>query len=294
MKFLDQRGELLRQGLLHVKGHSDAQLDRSPEERSEYLIAYGLGSRSNCIRSLQSVHEARSIYRWFGEADIRGFKENCYVVSKLMCINAIEQGVGWAAEHDFFWFLLSDQDDLLRWFGAIEPSKTWLSNALNPNDHLFRHYQMSLAVRGDWTALGDRAEQQLAKDPPKLKKCMVDQRFYLALSQGDKAGMVDALTELTSPAMAKKRNDQLEFGFTHFFIGTHATMYAKLAWRHGHQIEIDTPYIPREWLPIQPLDHYEDPYPFMREYRNDALPPPRSGRAGKTQVEPPSVSAARK
>jgi hypothetical protein len=55
-------------------------------------------------------------------------------------------------------------------------------------------------------------------------------------------------------------------------IANHATLYAKIAWRHGHELAVDTPMIPKEWLPVQPLAAYEDPYEFMRAYEIKGTP----------------------
>jgi hypothetical protein len=114
--------------------------------------------------------------------------------------------------------------------------------------------------------LAERAEHFLQAIPPKMKSYAVDQRFYLALAKGNPGAMQEALTELTSPKVNEVRRNRLDFAFSDPFIATLATMYAKIAWRHGFRIEVETPLIPKEWLPVTPLNNYEDAYPFMREY----------------------------
>ncbi|MFP3565314.1 Imm49 family immunity protein [Paraburkholderia sp. SIMBA_030] len=96
-----------------------------------------------------------------------------------------------------------------------------------------------------------------------MKKYEIDHRFYLALSRKDVPGMEAVLQELTSPKVSKVRNVEQAFGFTEKLIATHAVIYAKIAWRHGFQVNVDTPWIPQEWLPITPLADYVDPYDFM-------------------------------
>ncbi|HEE5406538.1 TPA: immunity 49 family protein, partial [Acinetobacter baumannii] len=100
----------------------------------------------------------------------------------------------------------------------------------------------------------------------KDKKYLIDHRFYLALANGDKSEMENVLTELTSPKIAKVRNFEFAFTFTEHFIATHAVIYSKLAWRNGYQLNIDTPWIPKEWLPVEPLAEYPEPWEFMREF----------------------------
>lgn len=192
------------------------------------------------------MHRAQSIIAWFGDHDLAAFKQHSYVAGKLMYIREKEADeLGMTREQDYFHILMSDYAPLLDYFARTTHASA-SSRMSNPKEHLFRHYQMTLALRREWEELARRAQEQLDAKPKGLARFMVDQRFYLALARGDKAGMEEALTELTSPKMAKVRNDQLEFGFTHFFIGTHATMYAKIAWRAGYEVEVDTPYIPKE------------------------------------------------
>lgn len=261
-------------GVEHVRGN--AQFERTQDsDHPARLIEEGRGSREGCFRSLNSMHRARALYAWFANYDLKTFKQESYVASKLQYIRCKDFGWEFPHEQDFFHFLASDHAPLLRLWSSFVVTPEWgdfFKEANDPKDHLFRHYQMSLALRGEWELLARRAELQLGMEhTSKHKRFLVDQRFYLALARGDKTAMEEALAELTSPRMARVRNDQFEFGLTNFFIGTHATMYAKIAWRAGYEAEVDTPFIPKEWMPMQPLEKYVDPYPFMRAYDTDAL-----------------------
>ena len=55
-----------------------------------------------------------------------------------------------------------------------------------------------------------------------------------------------------------------ESGFTEDLISTPAVIYAKIAWLHGCKVVVDTPYIPAEWLPMDPLPHYDNHYRFLK------------------------------
>ncbi|WP_093339581.1 Imm49 family immunity protein [Variovorax sp. PDC80] len=258
-------------GLEHARGHAADFFNFDKKFHPLFLIEEGRGNRDGCMRHLESIHTARAMVDWFGGHDIFSFKQDCYVASRLQYIRkkeANEFGVLW--EQDFFTVLMSDHAPLINFWASFKVrSQQAIKEVSDLRKHFFRHYQMTLALRGEWEELGRRAQEQLDAQPAGLKRFMVDQRFYLALARGDKAGIEEALADLTSPKMAKVRNKQLEFGYTHFFIGTHATMYAKIAWRAGYEVEVDTPYIPKEWLPIQPLAKYEEPYAFMRAYDAD-------------------------
>ena len=93
----------------------------------------------------------------------------------------------------------------------------------------------------------------------------LDNRFFLALTHGDMTAMEEALAEITSPKSIMARS-AAEGGYTDGLLSSYGFVYAKIAWRHGFKVRVDSPYVPAEWLPIEPLDHYTDPYEFMKAY----------------------------
>ena len=87
------------------------------------------------------------------------------------------------------------------------------------------------------------------------------------LEIGDISGMESALAEMVTPRQIRWRNGHE--GYTGWFIVIEAVIYAKIAWRHGFEVDIDTPWIPAEWLPVLPLSRYDDPYDFMQSFDID-------------------------
>lgn len=232
------------------------------------MITEKRGSLSGCLRSLLSHHLLKSIYAWAAHGDLQSFKWNAYVATKIHYIHSVEveaEAIG--REGEYFYALFSDCEPLIQWMIGLAPlnSGQW-SYISKVGDSFYRQYQMTLALRGDWPQLIQRCETFLRGMPKGMKRFAVDFRFYLALANGDLAGMRASLTELTSPKVAKVRNEVFELAFACDFVGCHATMYAKIARRHGYVIDIQTPLIPPEWLPLEPLPEYRDPYPFMEQY----------------------------
>jgi Immunity protein 49 len=239
-----------------------------PIPRGVQYINDGKGSFSGCIRGLNSFHQLKATLAWFTDHNLSEFKLQAYITSKLHYIHCIEvEPQGLATEGEYCFGLLSDYEPLIRWMMGLQPSSAWgLKLINNPKDAMFRHWQMTLALRGDWQNLRERAELFLQDVPLRMKKLAVDQRFYLALSQADMPAMQATLEELISPKVAKARPDSLEYTFPSILIASHATLYAKIARRHGYEINLNTPLIPQEWLPVAALPSYEDPYEFMRKY----------------------------
>ena len=59
---------------------------------------------------------------------------------------------------------------------------------------------------------------------------------------------------------ARKDDDS---GYMADLVSSAAVIYAKIAWLHGHEVRVNSPYIPEEWLPCTPLDRYDAHYSFL-------------------------------
>src|SRR6218665_1441586 len=104
-------------------------------------------------------------------------------------------------------------------------------------------------------------ETKTLKNLPKKEEGLKDDyEFYKALYAGDRAKMEEVLDKLVSFKIHKKRNDN---PILNQYISLPALGYAKLAWRKGIEVEVNSPLIPKELLPIQPLEKYEIPYDFL-------------------------------
>lgn len=100
---------------------------------------------------------------------------------------------------------------------------------------------------------------KLAKNQQELK---IDYEFYKALLSKDKSKCEELLEQLVSPKIHKKRNDN---AILSKYVSQPALGYAKLAWRQGVEVEVDSPLIPKGLLPIEPLNDYQIPYDFLKD-----------------------------
>lgn len=168
--------------------------------------------------------------------------------------------------------MISDNEEVIEWYRQFSlpyelPKSVSGGDKDDPKNWMFYRYQSWLALNARWDELGERCERILAMQDQikKDRSYLIDHRFYLALAKGDKTGMKVVLLEKVSPKERKTRHLQ-QSGITWDLIDSYATLFAKLAWRAGHELELDTPWIPRDWLPIKPLEKYEDPWPFMQRF----------------------------
>lgn len=262
-------------GLTHVREHLQSHIERQDTRLD--LIRSSQGNPDACMSGLTAQAVAAALVAWFVDNDLPAFKQACYVAAKIDRIR--QQNSAWFLNNELvgnlfesWYWLVSDCEPLIAWRRESEPFMGWTGDELRPRgickstfDDVYVGYQLVLALRGDWARLGERAERWLADPPPSLKKVAPDMRFFAALSKGDIPGMEDALREIVTRKQRRWR-ENWQGGYSGRLISDEAVVYAKLAWRHGYQVDIDTPYIPKEWLPVSPLAEYVDVYGFMKGF----------------------------
>ncbi|MDG1871878.1 MAG: immunity 49 family protein [Flavobacterium sp.] len=88
-----------------------------------------------------------------------------------------------------------------------------------------------------------------------------DVNFFRALHQKDKSKCETILKEMVSPKIHQKRNDE---ALLKKYISMPALGYAKIAWILGIEVQVNSKLIPKELLPVEPLEHYDIPYEFLK------------------------------
>lgn len=255
-------------GLAHVGGHltENAKLI----ELCLQHINNNTGSPEGSKRHLRSHAESAALMAWFADHDLAVCKRWAYVAGKIDRIlyqKDPNRGI-WGAlgeRNAMLWPLLSDHPQLVAWFGAFDAID--VKRASKGGTFEFETYQSKLALRGEWDKLGERSERFLANVPKRMERFAPDNRFHLALARGDVLAMECALAEMVTSQAIRWRTEHE--GYTGWFIVREAVIYAKIAWRHGYQVNVDTPWIPTAWLPVVPLAAYHDPYPFMQTFDID-------------------------
>jgi hypothetical protein len=251
--------------LAHVKSHVDGgRNDIAPKVQN---IVEGRGNPRACATLLASHAEASAMLSWFGHHDLPAMTHWVYVSGKLIQLyyQMQEDDPDWGRGFpQLLMPLLSNNDALIDWFAHYDLAYD-MKRVENHKTLDFWAYQANVALRGDWKRLIVRCEKVLS-DPPKAsnqQKYLLDHHFFLALAQGDVEKMQSTLLELVSPKSIGARSND-ESGYTADLICTSAVIYSKIAWRHGYEIKVDSPYIPSEWLPIEPLTRYDNYYSFLK------------------------------
>ncbi len=240
-------------------------------DRTIQMLESGRGSRSGCLGGLSDDCCIRSMLAYFRDNDMGQMKQWAYVAAKTRIMWEHETLNDYLTE-DLLSPLISDNEEVIEWYRHFDlpyvlPKSVTGGDKDDPKNWMFYRYQSWLALNARWDELGERCERILAMQE-KIKKdrsYLIDHRFYLALAKGDASGMTAVLLEKLTPKQRRTRQLQ-QSGITWNVIDSYATLFAKLAWRAGYELELDTPWIPRDWLPVKPLDKYEDPWPFMQGF----------------------------
>lgn len=225
------------------------------------------GTAEPVMYMLASFTQGKALLSWYEDQDIDAMRNWWYVSARIIKMryergepNTFSPGAKFL---ELLAPLLANHTELIDWFARgerhFDPARIE-----NHKTHDFWAYQGQLALRGDWPELLSRCEKLIA-DPPKAgheQKYLLDHQFYLALAQGDMARMETILQQLVSRNMLARRGKD-ESGFTSDLIFTPAIIYAKIAWRHGFQVKLDSAHVPAAWLPNTPLAQYNKYFGFL-------------------------------
>ncbi len=227
----------------------------------------------------QSLVEGRTNERFFSMAQWGNFqnlglsaffidndksraKQFFYVCGRLdeyLIIKHDEKILDYGINH-LSYALLSDCKPLIERYANLKHSlyeKTIQSGGTAPM------YILQCLIKDDWAEYERVMAIMKSKTVPKFKM-ELDAAFYEALAERNKVKMEEVLAEFVTPKVHKQRNKNHEL--INEFISHPALGYAKLAWYKGIEVEVNSPLVPKELLPVKPLDHYLNPYSFLENF----------------------------
>lgn len=222
---------------------------------------------SGVALSLTFIFEEKALHSHFINHDLATTKQSFYLCGRLSeyrVTNFDNSLLNYALNLVFYTFL-SDNPHLIKRFTSWTYSK--MDMMLDIGFHglgALMSNTMQLLLKRDLEGVEHNLE--------KLKKivekksgtwAVLDYQFYKALAEQDKRQAEQLLAEFVSPKNHKARNKH--FALVGELISVPAIGYAKLAWLLGVEVEVNSPYIPREWLPIRPLAIYDEYYDFLKQ-----------------------------
>ncbi|MFY0639837.1 MAG: immunity 49 family protein [Bermanella sp.] len=258
--------------------------ETSIENKSSYIRGYqtGINSDNPSSANSQAVFLSANmlcelLINWHENADVKKVKELAFLSSKLrrMCYQyRSDAGLAYG-NFRMFTALLSDEPNINHWFAwhvipCLAKSKGRKPSYLQPGSQEFHAFNCHLALLGEFDWLAERMDQVLVEGI-KLrdgKSYRFDNLFLKALVEGDKQAMEDNIHAVLTGRVAYPRNNENGMAYQSKVVSTWGVILSKIAYRNGFELDIDSPWVPKEWLPIQPLDEYECPseLDFVKEF----------------------------
>lgn len=212
--------------------------------------------------------------------DMEKFKNIYFVVSKLILLS----DNNFNYNRNFIYSLLSDNPEIIKNYSLHEPTNHTPSHLLGEVDYppynigklkpetydfRFATYALQCVLKKDWDEY--HKIKELANK--KFKKLPVgigfEFEFYDLLENRDLDKIQNLIKTLLKPKLHKLFND-VSGGFYSLF-SFHPTLFTKLCWMNGLEIEIDNPLVPMKLMPVEPLADYDLIYDFLKpDYDWDA------------------------
>ncbi len=242
------------------------------------------GSASSPATFLSQNHLCSLLINWHEHGSLNEVKQLAYTSAILRRMEYLYRPDAGLAYGTFRMFtaLLSDEPSINHWFAwhvlpCLAGAKGRVPDYLQPGKLQYHAFNCHLALLGEFDWLAERTELALA-DGVKLKagkSYRFDYLFFKALVAGDKQAMEDNIHALLKGKVAHTRNNENGMAFQSKVVSTWGIMLSKMAYRHGYELEIDSPWVPKEWLPIKPLNNYQDNIDFMADF--DVFTPFKGG-----------------
>ncbi|WP_429945933.1 Imm49 family immunity protein [Bibersteinia trehalosi] len=272
-------GRNMEDSIKHVKSEADFLYGKGywdTEDKKQLLdsldrIKNARGNVPFCMETIGHYYIAQSSLDLLLHNNLIEFKKHSYIGGKLKLLGEYE--LPWAYTginvNHFFSMIMSDSPDLINYLITHRAEICAIDKPYNRKDpRFFFNANTLLALSGDWDKLKPRALEFL-DDPKKekysAKRYLYDQEFYVALCEKDTIGMETALKKLLEPKQAKRSAYDSNLWFD-FYLQPQVLLYGKIAAIHGFDLDIDSPISPKELIEYKPLEKYEDPYDFMKEF----------------------------
>lgn len=217
----------------------------------------------------------KAFYSWYIDNDKKTCKQHFYVSARLKIFASQFQTISWnmGSTRDFLSALLSDSSDMILLYSQFTtsskthedlPSFVDAEFMSNKHDHRFLVHYLQHLMKKNWER-ANKIQEVTEQKIKKLDEIMVYWfRFGQALQIGNEEEMKTVINELLQPKKHKKYNKDNPYDLFGEVWSHYPTMFTKLAWMHGYELQIDNPLVPMELMPIEPLDHYDDVYDFLK------------------------------
>lgn len=205
------------------------------------------------IGSLTDVNKFLAFYSMFVENDFKKAKQYFYNAALISLYSIRKYNAPFYTNiYSICYALLSDNEFIINKFSKLEKeNNTQIMGRL-----FIKNIQNVLNNINDISEI-ENLSNLLSKKPQGFNGLDI---FFAGLKNGDKEKIKTTIKQLISNH-GKRGELELYKDYFSFEI----TCLMKLAWRQGIEVEVNSPLVPKEILPIEPLDIYKIPYDFLKD-----------------------------
>ena len=255
---------------------SHEYLDKEAEKRRLEYISNKKGDQFGCMWTLSSDYCGISSKNLLIEKNIKEHRLNCYIGGKLQILGCDRDSRLFTQTSQMFEMFMSNNPDFITFFknnidmimpDDYDSEKNKYGYLKNDYGTFFLIRVILHAIRGDFEEVKKRCDAYL-KNPLKdsyYKYGELHYEFLGALADKDIDGMKKAIDGMMEQKVARKFSNDNNPNYE-FYLHVYVIIYAKIALYHGIDLEIDNEVAPKELIDITPLEKYEDPYDFMKDF----------------------------
>ena len=210
------------------------------------------------------------------EKNIKKHRLNCYIGGKLLILGCSRSNRLFTQASQMFEMFMSNNPDFITFFknnidmimpDDYDSKKNKYGYLKNDYGTFFLIRVILHAIRGDFEEVKKRCAAYLEK-PLKdsyYKYGELHYEFLGALADKDIDGMKKAIDGMMEQKVARKFSNDNNPNYE-FYLHVYVIIYAKIALYHGIDLGIDHEVAPKELIDNTPLESYEDPYDFMKDF----------------------------
>ena len=234
------------------------------------------GDQFACMWTLSNDYNKFSSIDLVIEKNIKKHRLNCHIGGKLLILGCSRSNKLFTQASQMFEMFMSNNPDFITFFtnnidmimpDDYDSKKNKYGYLKNDYGTFFLIRVILHTIRGDFEEVKKRCTAYLEK-PLKdsyYKYGELHYEFLSALADKDIDGMKKAIDGMMEQKVARKFSNDNNPNYE-FYLHVYVIIYAKIALYHGIDLEIDNEVAPRELIDITPLEKYEDPYDFMKDF----------------------------
>lgn len=228
-----------------------------PRDLEWYINRHHEVNRGSILLGISTLHELRGLKAYFINNDLKAMKQQFYMACIL---ERASRATGFDPGYfglpfpvrPYLYALLSDSPECLD-----SMARGQLDHRDNPRSYHFYSHMLQLLLLDEHDVLREKIALGAKKCGKQLRDQLATGEDYFSLVlKRDKTALEAHIQNLTKGKPTDMPDDSF---FKHW-----AVVCAKICWIKGIEVQIDHPLVPMPLLPVEPLDHYDVEYDFLR------------------------------